>query len=262
MEKQVKEQTIKKILFVAALPAELRVLREVFSPQPERVQADFFVSGVWCLDTTLRLTQKLSEHHYDFIINIGLCGYKDTKQDIIQIARSVYLPTRKELLVPQFLKLAQRVSIACSEVPVYDASLLWEEDYVDMESYAVEKVSEYFRILRLMLKVPYDRVWEETRTFKPEEAQEYFKNIISTVDIYTPLLTYFSHLSEKKDITKYLSYYSFTVSETIIFEKYFYSYETLSPGGFEAFFEEHKHLTKKVFLQKLSEACEELKRLE
>jgi len=46
MEKLGKEPTTKKILFVAALHAELKVLREVFTPQPEHVQADFFVSGV------------------------------------------------------------------------------------------------------------------------------------------------------------------------------------------------------------------------
>jgi len=46
MERQGKGSTTKKILFVSALQAELRVVREVFSPHPKCVQADFFVSGV------------------------------------------------------------------------------------------------------------------------------------------------------------------------------------------------------------------------
>jgi nucleoside phosphorylase len=261
MEKLGKEQSTKKILFVAALHAELKVLREVFTPQPEHVQADFFVSGVWCLETSMRLTQKLSESPYDFIINIWICGYRETRQDIIQIARSVYLSTDRELLIPQFIKLAPRVSIACSEVPVYESAILWEENYVDMESYALEKLAEYFRVPRLILKVPYDKIWQETYDFNPSEAQAYLKNILTSLDIYPSLVKYFSNLTEKKDISSYLDYYPFTVSEKIIFEKYFYSYITLASESFEVFFNTHKGLEKKAFLKELSNACEELKKL-
>jgi len=45
-----------------------------------------------------------------------------------------------------------------------------EEVYVDMESYGIELVAQQFQYPRLILKVPVDRVGEETKHFDREEA--------------------------------------------------------------------------------------------
>ena len=43
-------------------------------------------------------------------------------------------------------------------------------EYVDMESYAVEKLAEFYKIPRLIIKVPADKVWEETKNFDKKRA--------------------------------------------------------------------------------------------
>lgn len=261
MEKQVKEPSTKKILFTSALPWELKVLKEIFWNQPETFRADFLVLWVWCLEATLKLTKKLIETHYDFVINSWICWYKETRHSVIQIARSIYLPTHKELLVPQFLKVAPRVSIICSETPIFESTLLWEENYVDMESYAIEKVCEHFKVARLILKVPYDKIWEETKNFDKNLALKYFKNTLSRLGILSPLNVYLVSHTKTESSEKYHSHLRLTVSEKIIFEKLFQKYQALSPESFEVFFNAHKKLDIKIFLQKLTEACEKLIKL-
>lgn len=69
--------------------------------------------------------------------------------------RSVKKETRKELCTPLFFKHAPLNSILCSDTPHYKLSGF---KYGDMESYAIEYVSEHFRIPRIILKIPIDKV--------------------------------------------------------------------------------------------------------
>ena len=125
-------------------------------------------------------SQKSDFFWYDFIINIWVCWFKKNwelkienwkiKDDFIQIWRIFNLTTKKEILVPIFFEFWPIKSIACSENIVYEKNVLWEENYVDMESFAVEFVADKFKIPRIILKVPVDEVWDETKNFDFEKA--------------------------------------------------------------------------------------------
>jgi len=49
-------------------------------------------------------------------------------------------------------------SIACSEKIVTDNAILKEENFVDMESYGFEMVCDSFKIPRVLLKIPVDKI--------------------------------------------------------------------------------------------------------
>jgi len=254
--------TKKSILFVTAISRELQVIKSLVKNQSSKnMKTDFLVTGIWNIETTLSLTKKLSEKKYDFVVNIWVCGYKQEKNPLIQIARSVYAPTWKECIVPIFFEYASLKSIYCSEVPIYDDALLWDESYVDMESYGIEKVCESFRIPRLILKVPIDKIWTETHNFDNEAACETLRQNIDINTLFSEIKNYLESLPQKYSPNIYLSHYRFTQSEKIIFEKYFYSYITLSDTSFETFFSTYSALSKKDFLGQLSNTISSLKQL-
>ena len=53
-----------------------------------------------------------------------------------------------------------------------------ENSFVDMESRGIELVCDKFRIPRLFLKVPFDKIWIETKNFDKEKALEMLANHI------------------------------------------------------------------------------------
>lgn len=216
---------------------------------------------MWNVNTTLHLTEKLSSEKYDFILNYGVCGYKHERADYIQIVRSVYFPTGKEILTPVFFQFAPLASILCSEVPIDSAELLWDENYVDMESYAVEKVCEHFRIPRLILKVPIDKIGEETRNFDIPKAIELLETHIVFSLLMKKIETYLSSLPKETNMETYYNHYKFTVSEKILLQKYMQKYESLSDTPFDIFFWEHKNTRKKQFMQELSDTLSQLSQL-
>lgn len=249
---------MKHILIIAALPGELKVAKSQYqSYKNAHISCDFLCTGIGNINATLSLTEKLQTKKYDFILNIWVCGYKDSKEDIIQISRSFYAPTGKEIITPTFFHIAPLKSIYCSETPVYDSSLLGDENYCDMESYAIEKVSEYFRIPRLLLKVPIDKVWEETINFNHQKALETLDRHLDLGKVLDKTHEYLSKLQHPKgDIESYASHYNLTFSENILFEKYYFRYEALLEKDFEEFFQAHKHLSKKEFFAELSHTLE------
>jgi len=252
----------KKILFIAATTTELRVIKALVVSQPSsHMKADFLVTRIWNISTTLTLTQKLSQNKYDFVVNIWVCWYKQSKAPIIQIIRSVYAPSMKEILTPVFFEFAPLSSIYSSEVPLYNSNLMWDENYVDMESYAVEKVCEHFKVPRIILKVPYDKVGLETQNFDIDLACTSLRENIDIDALWNNIETYLCSLPQIQNHATYMNHYNFTVSEKIIFEKYFYKYITLAKKDFDIFFETYKHKNKKDFLQNLSTILENLSKL-
>jgi hypothetical protein len=243
---------MKKILFISALKWELSVVRKLWENQPSKyLKADFLVTGMWMQATTQALDQILTQQTYDCIINIWVCWYKDTHQDILQIVRSQNAQTGKELIVPVFFEHAPLVSTLCSETPIYE---LETEPYVDMESYSVEQICEKHRTPRIILKVPIDKVWEETKNFDKNKALKLLEENIDMPKLITQMEKYLSSLSRKYNIEQYSTHYKLTFSENIIFERYFHKYTSVLQEDFWEFFETHKHLPKKEFLKTLSAA--------
>lgn len=262
MGKQVRELITNNILIVCALERELRIAKTYYkNHKPENIQADFLCTGIWNIHTTLTLTQKLTEKKYDFLINYWVCGYKDTKQDIIQVLRSVYAPTGKEILSPLFFEFAPPISIYCSETPVYDATLIWEENYVDMESFAIEKVCEHFRVPRIILKVPCDKVGGETHNFDISYAQEVLSKNIDFEKLFMQVSQYLESLPRNEKNEIFEQSHHFTQSERILLEKYIVKYETLSRDNFKNFYNIHRSKNKKDFFRELSNTLDSLSSL-
>ena len=46
----------------------------------------------------------------------------------------------------------------------------WEGDFFDMESFGVEYIGQKYKIPRVLLKVPVDRIGEETKNFDYKKA--------------------------------------------------------------------------------------------
>lgn len=249
---------MKHILFVAATHKELKTAKEHYSSlRVSGIQYDFFCCGIGNINTSISLSQQLSQKQYDFIVNFWVCGYKDTAEKCIQISRSVYAPNQKEIIIPTLFHFAKLSSIYCSETVVYDATLLWDENYCDMESYAIEKVCEQFKVPRIILKVPIDQIGEETRNFNYDAATQTLKKNINFSLLIENIQTYLETIENPKDeIEVFAAHYPLTFSENILFEKYYFRYEALLEKKFSVFFEKYKHLSKKDFFQTLSDVLE------
>jgi len=173
-----------QILFVSATGQELSAVKtHIKTYHHAGVHCDFFCTGMGNYETIYALTKYLSDLaqkgiKYDFVVNIGICGYTKSKPDLIQIARIFSISTQKEHLVPIFFEFAPLQSIACGERPALNEQELCGESYIDMESFAVEYVANKLKIPRLLLKVPIDRVGAETQTMDYKSAiQTLQKNI-------------------------------------------------------------------------------------
>ena len=243
---------MKKLLFVTALHSELKIAKNFWKKYKNNyiLKADFLATWVGNLNMSLELTKQLSQVDYDFIINFWVCWYAHTKDSCIQIVRSVYGPTWKEILTPLFFEYAPLKSIFCSEIPIFKSIDLQKESFVDMESYSFEKVCESFRTARIILKVPIDKVWEETKNFDISRALSFLESELDFVKLTNQIQTYLDSLNQWANNTKYYDYFVFTVSERVIFEKYADAYRSVV-GNFDTFFQKYKSIPKKDFLRKL-----------
>ena len=251
-----------KILFVSALNTELKIVKqEVKKISQKEFDIDFFAHWVGNYSTILQLTKTLSQKKYDFVINIWVCGHNlNEKPEVIQVAHSYNLANKKEIIYPIVLEFAALKSISCSEIPVFEPKVLWENNFIDMESYGFEKVCESFKVARISLKVPVDKVWEETKNFDISYAQWLLEKNIDYEKLLTKIKKYLEKLPKKYNPEKYSELFSFTFSEKIIFEKWYYKFVSLFVWeDFEDFFQENKHLQKKKFLEALKNKLSEYK---
>ena len=113
------------------------------------------------------------------LVNIGICWHTcpQTPPKAIQIWRIKNLTTQKELLPPLPILLEQIASIRSSET-VMNEQIIEENSFVDMESRGIELICDKFRIPRLFLKIPFDKIWIETQNFDKEKALEMLANHI------------------------------------------------------------------------------------
>jgi hypothetical protein len=213
-------------------------------------------------NTILNLTRFLEQNSdFDFVINIWVCWRKKSlvsfsiEDNYIQVARIFNLANNKELIVPHLIDFWELVSIACSEKIVYEEDdLLWE-NFVDMESYGFEKVWDSFSLSRIIIKVPVDKVWLETKNFDFQKAEILLKNL-NYKELFKKIISYLwnnvdfhKKIVEKEIFNEYKKYFWFTFSENEIFKKYYYKYLALIWNDFQNFFENNKNLNKKEFIK-------------
>lgn len=248
---------MKNILVVCALSAELNEIKQILKDAKFRdIKISFFTVWMGNYNTILNLTRFLENNSFDFVVNIWICWYKEKKIDAFQVARIYNLSNSKELIIPNLIDFLILESIACSEKVVTDNTILKEENFVDMESYGFEMVCDSFKIPRILLKIPVDKVWDETKKFDFEKAKDYLSKNIDYKTMLEKISLYLEKQEDKIDFEKYFKDFNFTFSEKEIFKKLYYRYKSLIWTDFDTYFQENIQLNKKIFLKWLEEFLE------
>lgn len=238
-----------KILITSALKQELTLVKESIKNIKIKSQVDFLVSEIWNYKTIFNLTKYLSLNKYDFVVNIWICWYvKDNSP--FQVARILNIISNKELIPPTHFKFLKLETIGCSDKIIYDEKELKDEKYVDMESFWFEFVCDKFKVPRIIIKVPFDKIWSKETTSFDKKILEKSMNQID----YKKLIDYITWFLDKYkkeviNLESYYSHYKFTFSEKLIFEKIYYKYTSIVWNDFDVFFEKNKYLDKREFLK-------------
>lgn len=252
MIKIINKKKMYKILITTALSQELKVVKNIIKwLEIKNIKVDFFSTWIWNYKTILNLTKYLNEKKYDFIVNIWICWYVE-KDEIIQGARIYNISNNKELIVPIPFIFENLESIACSEKIILDKNEIAEEKYTDMESYWFDLVLDNFNLPRIILKVPYDKIWtQETNNYNISILEEKLSKVN-----YQKLLEEIKNFLDKYKIPevnfeKYFEKLKLTFSEKLIFQKWYFKFISENKGNFDDFFEKNKDLNKKELLELL-----------
>lgn len=179
-----------KILVVAAMPNELKAIKEWIKSARLKINLniDYLCCGIGNYETISSLEHYLTQNSEPtFIWNIWICGYrnqnKEKNSDPFQVTSVVNIHTGKEMVIPPFLQIAPMRNCYCSENIVLEKpnlqSKIWlinVEMYFDMESRWIEFVASKYKLPRLILKIPFDFIWEE-ETVKRKVYREMFDRI-------------------------------------------------------------------------------------
>ena len=203
-----------KLLIVAATPTEINAIKKwVKSAQLKaNLDVDYLCCWIWNYETIFNLQNYLSKHSEPvFIRNIWICGYwnsSNTKMNSpIQVATVLNIHTKKEFILPPFIKIAPMKNCFSSENPIKDISMIkdslpWiDELYFDMESRWIGFVSLKQKLPHIILKVPFDFIWQETNALYNENWKFVWKNIADCLEH----LQYHDYLEKILDWIKNIS---------------------------------------------------------
>ena len=183
-----------KILIVCATPWELKTVKTQIKSLnlKTKLQIDYLCTGMGNYTMIFALTKYLTQHAQEefFLVNIWVCGYYTSSipPKLLQIWRIKNLATSKELVPPLPFLCGEVASIYSSEVPMTRWNIDWE-GFVDMESWGFELVADQFRFPRLLLKVPCDKVGEETLNFDRTLALSKLAQGINYQDLIQKILS-------------------------------------------------------------------------
>lgn len=248
----------KIVLFVCALPIELKAIKEVVKNlNLIDFKIDFLISWVWSYNTIYSIKDYLTKNQKpDFVINIWVCWTINKKvfNDFFQVYRIKNSSNNREILTPIYIKFLPLKSILSSEKIITNKIEMLEENFVDMESFWIDFICTKEKIPFVIIKKVFDEVWEKSKDVNVEEIKSDLENF-NYKDL---ILQIWKWLEKNKKIINlnenvlkfYKDYFRFTFSELEKFKK---SYNKLIAynNDFKDFFEENKLLNKKEFLKKL-----------
>ena len=235
------------ILITTALNKELKQVKEIIKNLSiKNLNISFFSSGFWYLESIYNLTKILEKNKYDFILQLWVCWYKSNYIDFFQVWRIYNLDIKKELIPLIFFKFWELKWIECSNTPVLKKDILKQEEYIDMESYWFEFVCQKYKIPRIILKVPVDNIWQETKDFDTKKALIYLKEKIDYNKLLISIRVYLDKQPKKINLEYYYNYFNMTFTEKVIFDKFYKKYISLR-WDFDLFFQKYKNLSKKEF---------------
>lgn len=213
------------ILITYALPIEGKAIKQAFEKYKKKYKIKFLCTGVWNFNSIYTLQNYIyMQNRPDFIVNIWVCGQKINSQIwIFQAYRIFHIQTKKETICPLYIQLWELHSLACSDTVVTSPDILWENNFVDMESYGIDYVCEKEKIPYAILKIPFDIVSQASHHVNKEDIESNILHLDYEV-IFSKIEHYFSTpWNNIPDINNILTLiktkYRFTVSEIELLKK-------------------------------------------
>lgn len=243
---------MKKILFIVALPQELKIIKEEIKPLKSSFKVDFLLSWVWNYNVIYALKDHIfNKWKPDFIINIWVCWAKnETFFNFFQVYRIKNNSNNREIICPNYLKFLPLKSILSSERIITEKKDLQDEDFVDMESYWVDFICNREEIPYLIIKKPFDLIWENSKKVDLKELQNSLKNF-NYLELFEKIENFFND-NKKENYDKEISILKeklrLTFSETEMLKKYI-NKEISFWESFSDIFEKLIHLDKEYFLE-------------
>ena len=190
-----------KLIVCCATPWELKTVKWEIKKLQLKKNLDIFYlcTGIWNYETIYSITNYLTANPEDnyFLVNIWICWYRTSDNNnppkYIQIWRIKNIHTNKELLPAIPFILWEIQSCYCSENIVLEAPNIDKEWFVDMESRGVETCCNKYNIPHIFLKVPYDRIGQETKEFNKENACKNLAENINYEEVITKILEHWEN---------------------------------------------------------------------
>lgn len=213
------------ILFTIALPIEAKIIKqEIKNLAFKWWKVDTLVTWVWVLNTMYAIKDYIDTNGKpDFIVNIWVCGKKDdSKNDFFQAYRIKNLSNNKEALCPIYIKNLPLDSLACSDKIITDHNEMWDENFVDMESFWIDFISDKEKIPYIIIKKPFDIVSKDSLQVSKDELEKSlqwfpYENLIHQIENF---LLQNKKESFENSIQKLKDSYRLTFSETQILQKH------------------------------------------
>lgn len=247
-----------KILIAVAHPNELKIIKQAIK-KLSLIWIDIKYLQTWVgnYETIFNLSQILEKEQFDFLLNIWICWYKLNNDWLFQVARVFNFSTKKELVVPIGFAFTRLNSIWCSDVEIRNIYEIWDENYVDMESYWIEFIANKYRIPRIMLKLPADKIGEKLDYKLLTNACEKLWNIDYN-NLFTKIKEYLSSNTQNRNFDYIKDKYRFSYAEFEIFKNKINKYEALAKQDFWDFFNKNCNLDKNDFLNLFNESISDL----
>lgn len=242
----------KIVLFVSALKQEMDIIKkEIGKYESKKIGYKFLLTGSWNYNVLYELTNYLNKQKIDFIVNIWVCWkIIDNNSNFIQVYRIKELSNQRESLVPIYFTLGELASIASSNKIITNWEQILGENYVDMESYAIDFISSKEKIGCAIFKVPFDTIGVKSKEVSITDLQKSLE-AFPYESLIIALEKYFDEKEEEYDFSKIKEHFWLTFSEVEIVKKEYYKMKAFS-WDFEKFYKKNKHLEKKEFMRLLA----------
>lgn len=215
------------ILICAALPSELKIIKEEIKKSNFRWwKIDFLLTWVWVLNASYAIKNYISEKKKpDFIVNIWVCGKITSKWgDFFQVYRIKNISNNREVICPIYVHIFWLESLACSDKIITNTPELWEEIFVDMESFWIDFICEKEKIPYVLIKKPFDRVSKGSKNVSLQDLENTLSEWLDGENIINKIVDFLE--KNKKNIfieEKVLAIkekFQLTFSETEFLKKY------------------------------------------
>lgn len=216
---------MKNLLIISALSIESKEAKKICENiKINNLKINFLTTWVGNLNVVYSIKDYLQKKQKpDFILNIWTCWAKSWENmTSFQVCRVKNLSNNKEALPPIYLKLLRIDEIICSDKVITNKNDLLDFEYVDMESFWIDFICSKENIPFLMLKKPFDVVWNDSKNLNLQDLQKSllefdFENIFLQIKDY---LDKNSPIFSDLELEKFKKKYLLTFSEFEIFKKF------------------------------------------